>query len=379
MDNKNVLLNYYPIDCYNIVSKTNGETNYLSSTYKGNLNNPNVIYSEYTNSPVYYQSTNIYIYRKSQDLGINYDAELVIEHEPTTSRNEKLFVVFLLSNDKNTTKKSLDNLILYSKMKPDTQLTTINMNDYLTDCKENEFLFFETFNEKNNKCKIIINPNIVKIKENINYTKNNDLFFKTNILEKIHITNIHGCGISYKNNGVISEGFTLGDGGVLLSDGSANDLFECEFLPIGSDMAEVYQIPINSESVGTTKNQEFAQLVMNNLLGFIAFIFVFVASPVFYNGVTGYICEKDDTFCNTPLFSIGTLHSLFGFSTRFDILLTSIFFILTIILITYGMNTGNENSKAVGVFLPFIYAVGWLGIYFVNQILKKMPTASTPS
>ena len=74
------------------------------------------------------------------------------------------------------------------------------------------------------------------------------------------------------------------------------------------------------------------------------------------------ICIWD--FCKTPL-------RIFSGYTWLDFFLTIAFIVTTLTLIILGVNQNNDTMKVTGVFLPFIFIIGYLGIFFVNSIMKK--------
>ena len=361
----NITYNYYSINYYNMQSNIDASgLTFLSAIYLGLLNHPNVMYIENSKeSTLYYQATNINVYGKIFDIpNIDYDGVLIIEHKSTVSSNIKLYTCFLLkknpftsfsfaNNSINTLLESLNDL---GQVKDNNSLS---MNDYIQS-NGTKVIVYNSMNKNKTQCKVIINTDVIPINQDLTKLSSNvsKLFipFPIKSSYKIAMANL----VDKKQ-----EGFTVNDNKALISDGYDNDIFECDYLPVGTDTVTTFSIPVGSSYATDTKNQEWLMLVVNYILGFIIFIAVFFLAPLFYNELMlKNICIWD--FCKTPL-------KIFSGYTWLDFFLTIAFIVTTLTLIILGVNQNNDTMKVTGVFLPFIFIIGYLGIFFVNSIMKK--------
>ena len=90
-----VMVDYYPIDCVSAQTRLDDATNnspIVSAGFSGKRNQPNIVYATGSDSPELYTAKTIYLYGKIHDIdGLNYDGEMVVEHE---WGNRKLFACF---------------------------------------------------------------------------------------------------------------------------------------------------------------------------------------------------------------------------------------------------------------------------------------------
>ena len=360
----NITYNYYSINCENTQSSIDiSGLTFISATYLGLLNHPNVMYLENGKTPLYYQATNLYVYGKVHNIpNIDYDGELIIQHLPTVSNNTKLYTCFLLkknpftsfsfsNNSINTLLESLHNLGQAA------DYNSLSMNDYIQS-NGTKVIVYNSIDKNKNQCKVIINTDVIPIDQDLTQLSFNasKLFIP---FPNTNSTKITTANLIDKKQ----EGFTINANKELISDGYDNDIFECDFLPVGTDTVTTFSIPVGSSYATDTANQEFLMLVVNYILGFIIFIAIFFLAPLFYNELMlKYICIWD--FCKTPL-------RIFGGYTWLDFFLTTGFIVSTIILVILGVNNSNDTLKVVGVFLPFVFIIGYLGVFFMNSVMKK--------
>lgn len=389
----NLFFNYYPIDCFFIESTQNELDNkdYIHLTYKGILNNPNVIFYEHGSPPSYYQSTHMYVHgKKHYHLGINYDAELIIEHSPTTTRNTKLFHVFLLSSSSSSSSSSFNDLILLSKSnkskKLDAQLS-IDMNDYLMANEQTHpYFYYETENEQKEKCKVIINPNVVKISHLEPKTQHHHLFFEKEQVQQINVITKNGGGnlpAARDETFVFKEGFyssKISDvSNVMIWENNGKDVFECEFLPVDSETVDVYQIPIESDAITSSKMQEFSQTMIHYSFMFVVFLFVLFASPLMYNGLMENVFKGE---------SLGWFakKSWFFFMPEmnnkpynyFDLFVLIAMLLIFIISLSIGYTKNNDGAKSFGIIILLTYIIGVVGIFGTNAYLNLNSTLQKP-
>lgn len=203
---KNINYNYYPIECVNVVNVINDDTKLMkiSSSFRGKVNNPNVIYKK-NNLQINYQAINIYINDKIHDMKDSHqDGEIVILHQPTTSAM-KLYVCFPYIEMSKTPKTDIDKLIdsgsySLSKIYQDLPLS-IEMNKYI---KENPSVSeYQTIDSFGDQCIVIFFHDMIKINSHLDGKKLEKALFRVGV-EKPVVSVLED---KLKSPSILMEGF----------------------------------------------------------------------------------------------------------------------------------------------------------------------------
>lgn len=203
---KNIHYNYYPIECTNVVNVVNNDTKLkrISSSFRGKINNPNIIYKK-NNLQINYQATNFYINDRIHDMKESQqDGEIVILHQPTTTAM-KLYVCFPFIESSKTLKTDIDKLIdsesnSLSKVYQDLPLS-IEMNRYIRENPSvSEYQTIDMFGEQ---CLVIFFDCMIKINQHLEGNNLETALFRVS-LEKPVVSVVED---KLKSPSILMEGF----------------------------------------------------------------------------------------------------------------------------------------------------------------------------
>jgi hypothetical protein len=386
-----ITYHYYTISCLNVQTSVDMYgRNFISANYHGLLNHPNIQYSTRSvKIPAYFQAAKLYIFGKLHDIpGLEHDGELIIEHNPVTSMNTKIYNVFLLkkssANDLSFVGNSLNALLgsnaEYLEMSSPVQL---DMSEYIP-VSGTSAMIYDTADAHKTECKVIINKAVIPVTKDLKtYSKTQRLFIADASLNtyspnvELDIMNdgvTDGMRGGGANGGVgvgvyTKESFTVDKNNYLVSEGASNDIFECDFLPVDSDdTVKTLQIPVDSKYINSSANQEFTDFVVNNILYFFLFIFALFISPMIYFNIL------KPRYCKS-LYCIS--HSYFYGYSWIDVIISSAFLSVSLYLIIYGNTTENTANQALGLNIALIYVLGFIGIFLIKNI-SSLSAESTP-
>lgn len=377
-DPTRVNVNYYSTMCKNIQQKIdNTGHSYISSQYSGRMNQPNIKYIEPGNTPIYYKSSNIFVCGNIHTISnLDYDGEIIIEHISTVSNNTKLYTCFLMKHNGvafSEKVSGLDKLInavsVYSyDSNAKTSNISIAMNDYIDfDTDIHKAICYDAVSREGVNCKILIFMDVIQTSVDISEfsTTGPSIFSVTPTNTPIVVT------IGGIDELPIREGFGMKtlDGGekVLTSDGPSGDIFSCEYLPVSTDTAQVFQIPIGTDMVATKSNEDAISIILYFIVSVFIVSIVFFASPVFYHleMFSPFRKEIPDNiiWISEALYMKRTM-------TWVDVIFSATLIILAFSLIVAGFSTKSNSTKIMGFFFLFLFVIGGAGI-FVDTKLKK--------
>lgn len=382
-------VDYYSTVCKNI-KLNNDETgnSFVSAFYPGYINQPNIQYQESGTTPTYYHSKNIFVYGNIHNISdVDYDGEIVIENIATVSNNTKLYCCFLIKQNKETfpsQRKTLGKLInSTSVFSPETIYTSdisVSMNEYIDfDAGNENAIYYETVDRSGVSCRVIVFLTVIQTNAEISkFSQDSRAVFvikPTSQPKIISITNI-----KHKQNGVsFQEGFgmTTLDGGekVLTSDGAAGDIFSCEYLPVSTDTAQVFQIPISTDMVSTKLNEEATTVSLYFFISIMIASAILVIVPIIYNLD---IYGKLDRELPDVLKWIDMVFMTTGVKWK-DLIMVSSMILLSLILISAGVARKNNPTKMAGIFFMSVLFLGRAGIFIYGRMYKSIDGGNSDS
>lgn len=394
-DSIKINVDYYPIICKNTRSEIDSSgDSFISATYTGRINEPNVQYIDSGNTPVYYQSVKIHVFGNIHKISdINYDGEIIIEHNPTISNNTKLFCCFPVkqihetrSPQKNSIGKLISSTSVYSPdNNPNSVLgpnISLSMDEYLDfKNKDPKAICYETVNRLGVKCKVIVFTDVLQTDSDIStFSRDGKSLFNNIPVNSPSIVSIGDWTTreydeykGYSQPIFIQEGFgtavLAGGETVLTSDGAAGDIFSCEYLPVSTDTAQVFQIPIGTDLVTSKTNEDATSVVLYFIVSVVMASIIFTISPVIYN------LPIFDSFRDDLPEQLEWMNSLFNTKNMgwIDVIMILVMSILSFSLIVAGISNKSNTTKIAGLFFLIVSIVGYGGIY----VSGKMSIAKT--
>jgi len=325
----------------------------ITANFFGKANEPNVIYTEPSNTPEKFQARKLYICGKIHTIDkADYDGELIVEHISLSS-DTNLFVCFLLKTDKTIKKATeIDDIIKHSG----EQTESLDINKYFVGECDFKSIIYGSKDNKSPK-RVIIYTCPIKIKESLDtYTSTTTLFEAFNSAYKIVETTV----IIPEAEGFVGrEGFSVDKGKVVADDTKNGDLLECELADVGADRIQTYQVPVLSD----VKTQTTSAIVVTYMMFFIVFIATLWAVPYIHENLYVYMTNQDySAIENYVWFNTAWWYNIAWFVS---------FWVPIILLFGYGFGHEDTNYPLIAggmlVFLTFL--VSTMAIY--NNFKKK--------
>jgi hypothetical protein len=358
---ENIRYNYYGIECANIVNYVDDTTvlRKLSSSFRGKVNNPNIIYSK-NNSIINYQATDIYICGKNHVTSNKYDGEIVILHKPTTL-SLKLYSCFpyVKSSPKskedgfdkliNSSSNSLSNL--YQDFPISIEINKcINPNPSVTE--------YKTVDRNGEECVVLYFDNVINITSDLDgkILENAPFMIRTNKPEVSVLED------KLKSPSILMEGFHE----TMIDDKKTDNsdvIYKCEYLPVDTeDMVQVLQVPIGTPAYHYDVGKQISGLFISTTVFMFAILLIFFVSPMLYGFIESLFISK--IFLDNIVF--------IKFYTNIDVNLLNLILILsiiatTIILLIYGLIAGDVVAISISLFLPFFTLISYVGITFFRK------------
>jgi hypothetical protein len=339
---------YYSISLPHITEKSGSESdimgeNVISAAYLGRVNQPNISYINPKTGSINYQAVELFISKGQQiyPQETTHDAELIILHRPTTNA-PKLYTCFLLKYKPNVASTEIDAIIQHTKTSSIYhQDLNLCMNNYIT---QDKLDIYEKYNKDGSPCFMVVFKNIIPI--STNYAS-----------ETKEIASI------FEN---FQEGATV----------DKSDYLECEYLPGGVDSedVQVYEIPIGSKVYTDGTSSDWVSLVAKNAIVFMAASIAFFGFPVLYNFFKKKLNSAYPTIIE-PRWKKTGIYILSSIESIYNLLLTSIFSIIAIILIIVGLSKDEMSNSLVlsGLVIIFSYLFGYMGLMFLNRDIPTIP------
>ena len=329
---------FLPITAPDMKATISPPKNVISALFQGRVNQPNMSYIHPKLGSINYQAVELFI-SKGQHIypqDKNHDAELIILHKPTTNA-PKLYSCFLLKT-KGVSSSMVDtdiDAIIKQTHTPSLyhQELTLCMNNYITKSSP-KMDIYEKYSEDGSPCIVVIFKEIINISTAIK-EENESLF--ENFQEAI-------------------------------TDNIKDDYLECEFLPGGVDSEDVkvYEIPIGSQVYTDGTSSDWISMLAKNIVVFMGAFIAFFIYPQIYN----FFKKKMDDSPNSSWLSETKWADVFIFKnigSWYNLILTIIFLIISIILISIGITFLSYSFVLSGLFIIFSYIFGYMGIGYLNS------------
>jgi hypothetical protein len=400
-----LVYDYYPITCGYIQAGIDiSGLSFVSANYVGKINQPTMIYIDSNGTSTNYQSRSIYAYGKLHTIGdIDYDGEIVIEHESTVSSNTKLYVCFLVKCDKlayPTNRNSVAEFagatgVFSPHMQDDNPEVLVSMNEYLSFSEYGDgAMYYEAQDNTGKLCRVVIFTTVITTSVDLSkfsiHVEN--LFSVVPMTTPIAIMarnadsiRLQGFGSSRTvlskqymnttNNDVMYEGFEVDSANNLTLEGEGNDIFSCEYLPISTDTAKVYQIPINTDIVTKSGDQQFTSMTTYIILSVLFTVFVFIVGPIIYN--SAFLTSLRVPIKNTILSNIYNTILFTNNVSPLDAGVATVTAIISFTMIGVGVQNSNSIVTLVGVFFLLIFGLGAGSIHITTKLNNLEKSNST--
>jgi hypothetical protein len=381
-------VDYYSTVCKNI-KLNNDETgnSFISAFYPGSINQPNIQYQDSGSTPSYYHSKNIFVYGNIHNIpDVDYDGEIVIENIPTVSNNTKLYCCFLVKQNKesfpsqrNTLSKLINSTSVFSPETIYTSGISISLNEYMDFGAGNEkAIYYETVDRSGVNCRVVVFLTVIQTNADISkFSGDSRAVFDTKPRSKPKVISI--MNPEHKQNGVsFQEGFgmTTLDGGekVLTSDGAAGDIFSCEYLPVSTDTAQVFQIPISTDIVSTKLNEEATTVSLYFFISVMIATAILVTVPIIYNlDIYGRL----DRELPDVLEWVDVVFMTDNVKWK-DLIMVSSMALLSLILISVGVSNKSNPAKMAGIFFMSVLFLGRAGIFIYGKMYNLSGGGNSP-
>ena len=333
---------YYSISLPHIIEKSE-ETgkNVISAVYQGRVNQPNISFIHPKTGSINYQAVELFISKGRQiyPQETTHDAELIILHQPTTNA-PKLYSCFLLKHESGVASTEIDAIIQHTNNTSSTiyhQDLNLCMNDYIKQ-EPPKLDIYEKYNKDGSPCLMVVFQNIIPISSN--YVR------EMNIVENFQ------------------EGATV----------DTSDYLECEYLPGGveSKDVQVYEIPIGSQVYTDGTSSDWVSLVAKNAIVFMAASIAFFVFPLVYIFFKKKLKSTNPSIIE-PIWSETGIYILSSIGSIYNLVLTMIFLIIGIMLITVGLSTMSNSLVLSGLVILFSYTFGYMGLMFLNRDIPIPP------
>lgn len=366
---QNIRFNYYAIECLNIINSIDEKDSLtqISASFKGRMNNPNIIYSD-NNLTVNYQATNIYINEKIHSISnfSSQDGEIVILHRPTTT-SLKLYACFPFKGSTKNSKTDIDKFIdtesysLSNVYQEEPLLIEINKYiGHIPSVRE-----YQTLDVDGQQCIVLVFENVIKINRCLDGKKLTKALFVAS-LEKPVVSTIED---KLKTPSILMEGFheAMDDKKDSIKDTTdtinSDVVYKCEYLPVDTeDMVQVLQVPIGSPGYNKEVGNQVSGVFVSNSIFIFVVLVIFFISPLLYGFIESLLMSHlfldNIVFIKTHLKTDVNLLNL---------LLIMVFSVLTIILLIYGLIASNGTAIAISIFIPFCSLISYVSITFFRK------------
>jgi hypothetical protein len=162
------------------------------------------------------------------------------------------------------------------------------------------------------------------------------------------------------------EGFstmTISGEQVLTSDGSDNDIFTCEYLPVTGDTAKVFQIPIDTKMVNESANNQLSSMTTYVILSVMFTVAIYFCAPALYDA--GWL-RAYKTRLEAPFVFLLAIKSDL---TYLDMFATIVTLILSMTLIGVGVQKSKTSLSLMGIFFLLMFVVG-AGSIQISRLLR---------
>jgi hypothetical protein len=380
-----VMVDYYPIACvsaqmrFDEAADTADRAPTVSAGFSGKRNQPNVVYAGAEGAPELYTATAIHLYGRIHDIaGLNCDGELVVEHE---LGNRKLFACFPVTRGApmvGVHGDPVDTLVNASNPTA-TRINGSFAELHLSDAVGSRAISYRSVDRRGMPCRVVVFLDVIRTSADISEYANGvrDLFVAKPETAPIvlSVRRRRESAVSSEDDGggqhSLSsaldlhsvEGFsttTNADGkNVLVSDGPANDILTCEYLPVSTETVQVFQIPIDTNIVADTAHQEMTSVALYVVMSILFGLGIAFIAPIIYgSGLANYFRHKLPE-------SLNFLNGWFMTSdlTWTDFILVSAMMFLGIVLTSAGLASGKNPLKAGGIVIFVMLFVGFFGIH----------------
>lgn len=328
---------YYSISLPHITGESN--KNIITAVYQGRLNQPNISYNSSKMGLINYQAVELFI-SKGQHMypqETTHDSELIILHRPTTNA-PKLYSCFLLKQNSMVASTEIDDIIKHINTPPTVykQEISLCMNTQIKKDQDGETPKMDIYEKKDKDgepCIFVVFQDIIQISSEIDKKESKSIF--ENFTEK-------------------------------MTDN--DDYLECEYLPGGIDTEEVqvYEIPIGSKVYTNGITSDWVTMVAMNLFVFMSASFAFFVYPLIYN----FLKKKMDNDESLYILTIPRWKDIFileSMGSWYNLILTLLFFINSLILIILGFVYLSVSFFLSGLISLFSFVFGYMGISYLNQ------------
>jgi hypothetical protein len=387
-DVDSVMVDYYPIDCVSAqirMDEAADSATIISAGFSGKYNQPNIVYAG-SGAPELYAANTIYLYGRIHDIdGLNYDGEMVVEHE---WGNRKLFVCFPVKRGipmVGAHGDPIETLVRASDpaaARIDGSFAELRLNDVAG----SRAISYKSKDRRGMPCRVVVFLDVVRTSVDISGYSHSvrELFASTPEAAPTVLsvrrrgraagaleaddgglsTALDGGAFSRSapNNPQLVEEFSttmIDDKKVMISDGFADDVLTCEYLPVGTETAQVFQIPIDTNIVADTAHQEMTSVALYFSMSILAAMFIFFIAPIIYgSAIADYFRQKLPDYLD---FLNGWFMTS-GLSWT-DVILVGVMSFLAIVLTSAGMSSGKNPLKAAGIVILVMLFVGFFGIH----------------
>ena len=377
-----VAVDYYATPCtsaqLHVVAATDAPA--LSAVYAGTGNQPNAIYVGAC-TPLMFSARAMHLRGRVHDVdGLRHDGEIVVEHAATGNSNTQLFSCFPVRRGAPSAGARGDPVAqLLRAAAPGAAHEggappEIGLNDCLP--RDPKLIVYESRDRRGMPCRVLVFLDEILTGADISgfSASVGDLFEAVpraapEMASGRCARTAPPTRLEVADGGV--EGFTVDDAtGVLKSGGYTDDIFTCEYLPVDTETAQVFQIPIDTQMVSSTANQEMTSMALYFLLS-IAFagVVFFVAPALYASSLTA--------FFKTPLpEALMPLNGLFMTSglTWADVIIVGVLTVLAVGLTGAGMSSGKNPLKIAGMVILVVLAVGIAGVHISGKLGWREPS-----
>lgn len=367
---ENVKFDYYDIECVNLVNKINetDKLRHITASFRGKENNPNIIYTKQV-SNVNYQATDIFVTKSIHGVESGSDGEIVILHRPTTT-SLKLYACFpYISSSDVSSNTSIDNLISSKSHSLSTLYRglpmSIELNKYI---KPNpKVIEYKTVDKFGEQCIVLFFDSIIKIKTKLNGNTLEEALF---VIES-EAPAVSLLEDKLKSPSILLEGFHENIKNMRLHKKTENIqnmqqtntsdvIYQCEYLPVDTeDMVQVLQVPIGSPGHHYGVGNRISGVFVSTTILIFSVLTIFFISPLLYGFIESLVSSH--VFLDNLLFFKSRLNINLNL---LNLLLILSIFILTAVLLIYGIIYSDVVAVAVSLFLPFFALISYVGITF---------------
>lgn len=373
-----VAVDYYATPCTSAQLRIDAATGApaLSAVYAGARNQPNAIYVG-AGAPLTFSARTMHLRGRVHDVaGMRHDGEIVVEHAATANSNTRLFSCFPVVRREALPAEAREDPVARllraadpSAAREDDVPPEVCLNDCLP--PDPRLIVYESRDCRGMPCRVLVFLDEILTGADISgfSASVGDLFDavprgapEVAMARRASGESSGELRAEAANEGV--EGFEIGSDGILKSTGTADDIFTCEYLPVDTDTVQVFQIPIDTNMVSSTANQEMTSMALYFVLSIVFAGMVFFAAPVMYgSSLTAYF--------KTPLPSaLASLNGLFMTSglTWADVIIVGVLTVLAVGLTSAGISSGKNPLKIAGLVIMVVLVVGISGVHISGKM-----------